>query len=70
MSCEGCEQTAKARTRVLDSIIKKAADYAKEHNKAVGIYQTPEGPDFIELSLAAGIPILEIISPNYRPPAS
>ena len=67
MGCEGCEGAGRARSRIWDSVIEKAADYAKKNNSWVGIYQTPEGFDFIELSQAAGLPILDRISPNYRP---
>ena len=72
MSCDGCIETAKARSRGLDSVIKKAANYAKEHNKTVAIYQAPEAPEgyaYIDVSLAAGLPILEYISPTYGHPA-
>lgn len=71
MSCEGCEETARAKNRVQEAIIKKAADYAKENNKAVGIYQSTEGLDFIDLAFAysASIHVLEIVSPHYQPAA-
>lgn len=72
MSCEGCEQAAKAQNKPHEAIIEQAARYAKENNTTVGIYQAPDQPGgfaFIRLEHSPGIPILEIISPHFRYPA-
>lgn len=50
--------------------LKKAIEYAREHNKAVTIYQDPETGLFgfveYDIGISLGYPLMEVISPFVR----
>lgn len=64
MACER-QSAPKAQYRIYSDVIQKAAKYAKENNKFVGIYRAPEAPGGFAFTLPApGAPHLEIVSQN------
>ena len=67
MSCEGCEQTVKARRREFETVLSKAITYAKEKQTAVAIYKDHEGYRFIstDIAIAEGIPFEQIVDQYY-----
>jgi hypothetical protein len=61
--CPGCEQQQKFKNQQLQSKLKEAIAYAKEHQTTVAIYEEPgQGYQFIRYDLAAGLPVIQIVS--------
>jgi hypothetical protein len=71
MSCDNCDQQQQAINAQRDAALKNAIAHAKEKQVPVSIYQDPATKEFhyIESQYAAGLPVLQTISPYFQPPA-
>jgi len=71
MSCPGCETQQQFLNAQRESALRKAIKYAQENQRTVAFYQDPATREFafIDVEHAAGLPVLQNISPNFRLPA-
>lgn len=73
MSCPGCEYDVKISNLQRASALQKAITYAQQNNITVALYQDPVTKEYGHVSITyaqhAGYPIVQIVSPHFRPAA-
>ena len=69
--CPGCESQQQFINLQRQTVLKNAINHAKEKQVPVSIYQDPATREFhfVESRYAAGLPVLQTISPYFSLPA-
>jgi len=71
MACDNCDQQQQTINAQRATALKKAVQYAQSKQVPVSLYQDPATREFlfVETQHAAGLPVFQTVSPNFRLPA-
>jgi len=69
--CPGCEGPQQLSNAQRAAALKKAVQYAQSKQVSVSLYQDPATREFlfVEAQHAAGLPVFQTVSPDFRLPA-
>jgi hypothetical protein len=69
--CVNCDQEVQAINIQRAAVLKDAIQHAKEKQVPVSIYHDPTTRrfEYIESQFAAGLPVVQTVSPHFQPPA-